>query len=129
MPGIQALPTWVVALAAILATGLFVWRFVSLMTTKKQKLAILRAAAVMVVLLGLLASIKHNSANHALVLLGDVMVALVVGTLPAGRELARVNRLSAETGKQLQISQKYAGLFALVTMVCLEAYSRCRKIG
>ena len=115
---IQDLPTWEVALGAIAAAALFTWRVMHLMATKKQKLTVLKAVGVAVVIGGLFASIKHSSANHALMLLADSMVSFAVGTLPTGREVARVNRISADTGHQEQMSRRYATIFAFTAMGC-----------
>lgn len=114
MQGVQGLPTWAVALAAIVATGLFVWRYMSLVTTMKEKLGVFKGVAVGAAFIGVMAVVKHNAANHALVLFADVMLALMAGTLPVGKEIRRLSRLTAETGEQQSLSQKDAKMLALV---------------
>lgn len=62
----------------------------------------------------LVAAVKGNSANHALLIFIDGMVALLVGSLPLGREARRCKEIAATTGKLPQMSTKPANLIVLL---------------
>lgn len=114
MPGVQSLPTWTVVVTAVAAAGAYIWRWVSLMITWKQKTSAFKVVAVTGGLAVVLAGIKHNSVNHALVLFADVMLGLAAATLPLGQKLRTLSRVSAETGVQQALSARDAKVFAAV---------------
>lgn len=116
MRWLASVPLWAIGIAALASAGLLLWRTLSLMATRQQKMAVLKAIAVAVVFIGLIAGIKRNSAGHAMVLFADGMVAWTIGTLPVGRQMKAVNARTAETGFRQSLGPRNAKIGAY-TMV------------
>lgn len=117
MSGVQSLPVWAVILAAVGAAGLFTGFTMSLMVSRKQRLSVLWGVAAAAAFIGVMAVVKHNAVNHALVLFADVMVALTVALLPVSRALKSVSLRSVETGVQQSLTNKQGLIVAIVMIV------------
>lgn len=118
LPGV---PVWILAIVAIVAAGVFLWRTYLLMANRSQRRAVLIALAIGLVFLGLSAGAKRSTASHAMVLFTDAMLAWVIGILPVSRQIKAANVHAAETGERLPIGPRNAkiGAYSITGVLAL----------
>lgn len=123
MTKLSDVPTWALVVAALASAIIFATRHALLMSTRGQRLGYVAAAIGGAAVMGVIALAKHNSANHALLIYCDAMIAAVLGSLFAGEGLREAAKTAAQAGISLSeaaarpATKKAANIYAWSTIL------------